>query len=214
MNKTINNIRSIKEALYNQIQEGNDYPFIFSVCVFGFYANNGYKLPPSEIAKFYDKNEVDKTCRLIYNILKETFGMDGIWIFKERHKDLLDEEGNVLKKGRFHLNIITSNIKDSVIEEPNRKVRRLMLENGRFDIPIENNTYKDIEELKIELFNAAIRRSANWINKYQYSIKTQILDEPIDLRNTTDYVLKDFNEKSGIDFTDIVVFKASDFYKP
>lgn len=211
--KDTNTSKKIKETIFNQIQEGNDYPYLYSVIQFGYYDNYGIRLPPSEIRKYYDKNEVHKTCKLIYNMLKETFNMDGIWMFIERHSPVLDENGNEEKKGRFHINIISSNIKDNVIEEPNRKVRRLMLENGRFDVPIENNVYRDLDELKIELFNCCCKR-ANWCNRYSYSIKTQMLYEPTDLENVSYYCLKDYNNKSGIDFTDIVVWKASDFYKP
>ena len=214
MNLTINDTtKKIKETILNQIQEGIDYPYLYSVITFGFYDNEGYKLPISEIRKYWDKTEVKKTCRLIYNMLKEHFNMDGVWMFIERHTPLLNEDGEVIREGRFHLNIISSSIKDSAIEEPNRKVRRLMLENGRFDIPIENNVYRDLDELKIELFNACCKR-ANWVNRYKYSIKTQMLYEPSDLENAAYYCLKDYDGKSSVDFTDIVVFEASDFYKP
>jgi len=214
MNLTINDTtKKIKEAIFNQIQEGIDYPYLYSVITFGFYDNEGYKLPMSEIRKYWDKTEVKKTCRLIYNMLKEHFNMDGVWMFIERHAPLINEDGEVIREGRFHLNIISSSIKDSAIEEPNRKVRRLMLENGRFDIPIESNVYKDLDELKIELFNACCKR-ANWVNRYKYSIKTQMLYEPSDLENAAYYCLKDYDGKSSVDFTDIVVFEASDFYKP
>lgn len=214
MNSTLKDTtRLIKETIFNQIQEGNDYPYLYSVITFGFYDNEGYKLPMSEIRKYWDKGEVKKTCRLIYNMLKEHFNMNGLWMFVERHSPLLDENGEEIRKGRFHLNIISSSISDSAIEEPNRKVRRLMLENGRFDNPIENNVYRDLDELKIELFDACCKR-ANWVNRYKYSIKTQMLYEPSDLENTTYYCLKDYDNKSNVDFTDIVVFEASDFYKP
>jgi len=207
-------IKVIKDSILSQVYESNEYPYFYSVLQFGFYDNQGIRLPISEIRKFWDKNEVDKTCKLIYNMLKEHFGSDiGIWMFKEHHKDLLNEEGDFISKGRFHINIITTNIKDRVVEEPNRKVRRLMLENGRFDVPIENNVYKDLDELKIELFNAVCRK-ANWINKYQYAVKTQILYEPTDLENVGNYVLKEYDHKSNIDFTDIISWKSSDFYKP
>ena len=206
-------IKKIKEAIFNQVQEGNDYPYFYSVMQFGFYDNNGYKLAPNQIRKFYDKHEVNKTCKLIYNLLKETFQMDGIWTFIERHQDVLDKDGAVIKRGRFHINMITSNIKDSVIEEPNRKLRRLMLEQKQSGTTNESNAYRDLEELKVELFNACCRR-ADWLNKYQRSIKTQILYEPTDLESVTYYCLKDYNHKSNIDFSDIVVPKASDFYKP
>jgi hypothetical protein len=211
--KDTNTIKTIKETILKQIQEGIDYPYLYSVITFGFYDNYGIKLPISEIRKYWDKTEVDKTCKLLYNMLKEHFGMDGLWFFVERHSPLLDEDGAAIREGRFHINIISSSIKDSVIEEPNRKVRRLMLENGRFDVPIENNVYTDIDELKIELFNACCKR-ANWVSRYKYSIKTQMLDEPTDLESAVFYCLKDFDGKSKVDFTDIIIWKASDFYKP
>ena len=128
MNLTINDTtKKIKEAIFNQIQEGIDYPYLYSVITFCFYDNEGYKLPISEIRKYWDKTEVKKTCRLIYNMLKEHFNMDGIWMFIERHIPLLNEDGEVIREGRFHINIVSSSIKDSAVEEPNRNVRRLML---------------------------------------------------------------------------------------
>lgn len=211
--KSKDTIETIKRTIFNQIQEGIDYPYLYSVITFGFYDNQGYKLPPSEIRKYWDKDEVKKTCRLIYNILKEHLCMDGLWFFIERHTPLLNEDGEVIRQGRFHINLISSSIKDSAVEEPNRKTRRLMLENGRFDIPIENNVYRDLDELKIDLFDACCKK-ANWVNRYKYSIKTQMLYEPSDLESVVFYSLKDYDDKSSIDFTDIVVFEASDFYKP
>jgi hypothetical protein len=173
-----NTTTPIIDAIIKQVSEGEDYPYLYSVIYFGFYDDNGLKLPPSIIRQFWDKEEVNKTCRIIYNSLKETFGMDGVWMFKERHTDLLDENGEVLKRGKFHLNIITSNIKDRIIEEPNRKVRRLLNDNGKMNIPIKDFQYTDIDELKIELVNACIKRASNWVNRFQYSIKTQLLLEP------------------------------------
>ena len=212
---TIRNTTPIIDAIVKQVSEGEDYPYLYSVIFFGFYDDNGLKLPPSIIRQFWDKEEVNKTCRLIYNSLKETFGMDGVWMFKERHADLLDENGEVLKKGKFHLNIITSNIKDRFIEEPNRKIRRLLNDNGRMNIPIKDLQYTDIDELIIELVNACIKRAAKWVNRFQYSIKTQLLLEPSDLEDTTLYCLKEFSKKQNpTDFTDVVCFKSSDFYKP
>jgi hypothetical protein len=208
-----NTTTPIIDAIIKQVSEGEDYPYLYSVIYFGFYDDNGLKLPPSIIRQFWDKEEVNKTCRIIYNSLKETFGMDGVWMFKERHTDLLDENGEVLKRGKFHLNIITSNIKDRIIEEPNRKIRRLLNDNGKMNIPIKDFQYTDIDELKIELVNACIKRASNWVNRFQYSIKTQLLLEPSDLEDTTLYCLKEFSKKQA-DFTDVVCFKSSDFYKP
>ena len=210
-----NTTTPIIDAIIKQVSEGEDYPYFYAVIFFGFYDDNGLKLPPSIIRQFWDKEEVNKTSRIIYNSLKETFGMDGVWMFKERHTDLFDENGEVLKKGKFHLNIITSNIKDRIIEEPNRKIRRLLNDNGRMNIPIKDFQYTDIDELKIELVNACIKRASNWVNRFQYSIKTQLLLEPSDLEDTTLYCLKEFSKKQNpTDFTDVVCFKSSDFYKP
>jgi hypothetical protein len=208
-----NNTTPIIDAIIKQVSEGEDYPYLYSVIYFGFYDDNGLKLPPSIVRQFWDKEEVNKTCRIIYNSLKETFGMDGVWMFKERHTDLLDENGEVLKKGKFHLNIITSNIKDRIIEEPNRKVRRLLNDNGKMNIPIKDLQYTDIDELKIALVDACIKRASNWVNRFQYSIKTQLLLEPSDLEDSTLYCLKEFSKKQA-DFTDVVCFSSSDFYKP
>ena len=38
--------------------------------------------------------------------------------------------------------------------------------------------------------------------------------DPADLESVSYYCLKDYDKKTNIDFTDIVVFEASDFYRP
>ena len=216
MNKTIissTGTSQVINALVKQVSEGEDYPNVYSVVYFGFYDNNHIKLPPSLIRKFWDKYECERTAVIVRNSLKETFGMDGVWAFQERHKDILNEDGEVVKKGKYHLNIITSQIRDCVIEEPNRKIRRLLGDDGRMGVPIKDLVWNDIDELKKELVNACIRRASEWVNRFQYSVKTQLLLEPIDLDTTVRYCLKDY-EQGKADFTDIVIFPASDFYKP
>ena len=226
MNNSINTnttknteITSIINALVKQVMEGEEYPYQYSVAHFGFWDDFGKKLPPSIIRQFYDKEEVKRTCRIIKNSLKETFGMNAIWCFTERHSDLLDEDGTLLKSGRFHINIISSQITDSTIEEPNRKIKRLLLDNGRMDIPIKDGVYADLDELKIALVDACIKRASDWVNRFQYSVKTQLLLEPIDLDTVARYCLKDYEKQKPFgnrttDFTDVVCFAASDFYKP
>jgi hypothetical protein len=211
-------INTIKNNIYNLIQGGTDYPYYYSVVQFGFYDNDGFKLPYDEIKKYWDKTQVETTCVLIYNMLKEALKMNEIWMFIERHKPLCDEYGDVIREGRFHLNIITSSIRDSAIDFSNRKCRRLFSEDGKIKgVPIKDCVYnEDYEDLKIDLFNAAVRK-ANWVNRYKHSIKTQVLDGPSDLENTVFYCLKDYDGKKCdikenlIDFMDIVVWKASDF---
>jgi hypothetical protein len=204
--------RIIVDAIRNQVIEYNEYPYIYSVIVFGFFDNNGNKLPINEIKKFYDKYEVAKTCKFIYNNLKEIFDITQIYSFIERHSPLLNDEGETIKEGRFHINLITTPIIDRIIEEPNRKLRRLMEMDNSFGIPIKNMLIGDIESIKLLLFDACIKK-AEWVNKFQYSVKTQYLETKDDLERTIEYCLKDYiNNK--VDFTDILVPKASDFYKP
>ena len=206
-------IKIITDALKKQVMEYNEYPYLYSVCSFGFYDNNGIRLQPSTIRKYWDKTEVHKTCRLLYNMLKEHLQVEQVYCFIERHKPELDKYGDIVKEGRFHINLIATPINDNAVLEPNRRCKRLFYENGRMNVPINQSVYgEDLDDLKIDLVNACCR-NANWLNKYSGSVKTQMLYEPQDLSNTIDYCLKDYINKS-YDFTDIVVFKASDFYKP
>jgi len=214
MSKILDKTRIIKDKIAEQILERDEYPYIYSVIQFGFYDDNGFKLPISEIRKFWDKSEVSKTNRLIRNMLKESFGIDAFWFFMERHSPKIDEYGDVVREGRYHINLITTQIKDNAIEEPNRKCRRLMLEDSCIKgVPIKNRVYDDLDDLKIELFDACCKQ-ANWVNRYKYAIKTQMLYDPRDVRQTTEYCLKEFSDKTGKDFMDVIDFKNSDFYNP
>ena len=208
--------RTINDSIFNQVIECNEIPYLYSVIQFGFYDDYGFKLPLREIRKFWDKDEVNKTAVLLRNMLKETFNMTGVWIFKERHDDTIRRDARsgekVIRKGRFHLNIITTNIPDDAIENPNRKCRRLWTEEGRMGVPIENLVYNDLDQLKIELFNACCRR-AEWVNRYKPAIKTQWLDDPTDVHATVEYCMKD-HTNGTMKLDDVVISKACDFYKP
>lgn len=221
MNKDKNELKLTiweeKDLIYNaikkQVMEYNEYPYIFSVATFGFWDNDGNRLSPTHIRKFWDKYETHKTCKLIYNILKENLNILQIYTFIERHKPLCDGNGELVDEGRFHINLITTDVDDRTIEEPDRKVKRLMNDNNGFGIPIKNMC-GDLDTMKISLFEAALKK-IDWINKYQYAIKTQWLNTPADLERTIGYVMKDyFDTNKEVDFSDIIVSKASDFYKP
>jgi hypothetical protein len=209
---SITNRNTIIDALVKQVKETEEYPYFYSVVQFGFVDNQGLELPPSIRRQFYDRNLVEETCVRIYNSLRETFNQTGRWMFVERHANLYDpDDHSIIKHGRFHLNIISSNIQDHIIEEPNRKVRRLMLDDGKHQIPIKDFMYADLEELKSALIDACIKRcSSSWVNRFNYSIKTQVLGEVDDIDRTTKYCLKEFASGEN-DFADIIVWKASDF---
>ena len=85
MSKILDKNQVIKEKVTEQILASNEYPYFYSVIQFGFYDNNGFKLPLSEIGKFWDRTEVERTNRLLKNMLKEAFGIEGFLVFMERH---------------------------------------------------------------------------------------------------------------------------------
>lgn len=217
MNEMKLTIQEEKEMIYDaiekQVLEYNEYPWLYSTITFGFYGNDGYRLPPDTIRKFWDKYEVERTCKHIYNLIKENLKVLQIYSFIERHEELLDGNGEHIKDGRFHINLISTDINDYTIEEPDRKVKRLMNENNGYGIPI-SSMVGDLDTIKISLLEATIKK-AEWVNKFQYSIKTQWLNTEEDLKRTIRYCFKDyFDTNKEVDFSDIIVSKASDFYKP
>jgi len=205
-------VELIKTALTDQIMEMDEYPFFYVVVQFGFYDNYGQPLPKDVIDQYSDKTEVSRTCRLIKNKIREALGPLQQYYLLERHQPLLDDYGDIVREGRFHLNILISPISDEAVLEPNRKCRRLLSEPDydRFALPIENQTYNNIDDYKVALINACIR-TCKWVSRYSYSIKTQIVETPEDLHNVSNYCLKTF-KNGGNDFMDVVDFSSSDFY--
>ena len=213
MTKIKNESKIIKEQIKYQIKYNSKYPMIYSVIQFGFYDSSGFLLPPSEIRKYWDKEEVKRTCKLIYNMLKEKCSIEECYFFIERHaptRSSITSKEEV--KGRFHLNIISSMIESDVITKPDRKMRRLMLKDSRSGNSIRRTNYTDMDDCKVDLFNACCR-GANWVNRYKYAIRTQVVREENDLVNTVLYSLKDYDDKSDVDFMDVCVFEASDYKK-
>ena len=206
----------ISDTIIKQILGYDIFPYYYSVITFGKYDDLGHKLSPVTIEKFWDRDECEKTAVRIYNALKETFGTDGVWSFIERHKDTIEIDacGNeTIIEGRFHLNLIHTYVQDRLIEEPNRKIKRLMGDDNRFGFTIKDRQYPDIEDLKIDLYDACIVRSCDWVNRFQNSVKTQPLLDRMDVEETIHYCLKDY--KNGkISLQDVILWKAIDFYKP
>ena len=118
-NKVSNQL--IKDTILKQIIEPGEYPYFYSVLQFGFYDNLGYKLPYSEIAKFWDKTEVKRTNRLIKNMLSEAFGIECFWFFIERHTD---SEQKCF--GGYHKHILIEDAPDSVWLNPTNTLKTFM----------------------------------------------------------------------------------------
>ena len=71
MTRILKESNIIKQSIVDRITNGSNYPYLYSVIQFGFYDNQGFLLPPSLIRQYWDKEEVKRTCRMIYNLLKE-----------------------------------------------------------------------------------------------------------------------------------------------
>ena len=213
MTRILKESNIIKQSIVERIKNGSNYPYLYSVIQFGFYDNQGFLLPPSLIRQYWDKEEVKRTCRMIYNLLKEACKIKELYFFIERHaptRSSITSKEEV--KGRFHLNIISSMIESDVITKPDRKMRRLMLKDSRSGNSIRRTNYTDMDDCKVDLFNACCR-GANWVNRYKYAIRTQVVKKHNDLVNTILYSLKEYDDKSDVDFMDVCVFEASDYKK-
>ena len=211
MSKINYDIPIIKDTIIRRIKDKAALPYIFTTLQFGFYDNYGYLLPPSTTRRYWDKTEVEKTNRLVKNMLKEALGIDYFYFFMERHTPTYDKYGDIEREGRYHIHLITSGIKDGSINNANRRCRRLLYEQGSIGVPIKHMDFLDIDDMKIELFNACCKK-ANWINRYKYSIHTEFIDDACDLRRCINYCLKEYRD-GGKDFMDVVDFSNSDLSK-
>ena len=207
MSKIKYEIPIIKDSIHKIIRNDIGSNSIFTTLQFGFYDNYGFKLPASIIRKYWDKTEVEKTNRLIRNMLKEALGIDYFYFFMERHTPTYDKYGDIQREGRYHIHLITSGIKDGFVKEPNRRCKRLFYEQGSIGVPIKHMEFLDIDDMKIELFNACCKK-ANWINRYKYSIHTEFLYDGCELGRCINYCLKEYRYGAK-DFMDVVDFNNS-----
>ena len=150
------------------------------------------------------------------NLLREHFGRNICLFFTmERHKSKLEriEEGRYIqygdeKKGKYHTNILIGPITDQQIEEPKSKLKRLWNTQGRLGIPISHHPYNDLTDLKIDLINSCLRLHPD-VNRYGYSVVSQVLESPQDLWDTGHYSLKDITKKD-LDFMEVLDDENSD----
>jgi hypothetical protein len=209
----LNQYKAIKNSVYEKIgySNQNNCPYYFITLQYGFYDDNGFLIDFNTLCKYWDKTEVGKTVRLVRNLLRETFGITGFYAFTERHEGQKDQYGEVIKKGRYHNHIITTSIDNRVVNNPSRKVKRLLARLGWNDKPINELPVKTLDEYKVHLLETCIQK-ADWVNRYSHSIKTEIIPTKQDLKRVVEYCLKNFNSSTGLDFTDIIDFDNSDFY--
>ena len=218
--------REIENTLWKQIETHSEYPWFYSVITYSEWIEDFDK----EKFDFANLPKVRKTQRMVRRMLKEAFKAEYIYFFNERHQpfqqnyyqqfdiptsrsDLLPKEiqkGDAIDNGRFHTNILISNIEDKRIKEPNSKCRRLFDSQSHCKIPIRNTHYTNLESLKIDLIDACCKQPEWVCNHQDNAVKTQCLHTPYNVKNVLHYCLKDCYNK-GTDFTEIIDFSNSDF---
>lgn len=195
---------AIKETIYQGIADTASSTFLFYTIEFGQRNDTGGLVPTEQWRKYWDKTEVSKTNRLIINKISECFSTKEqpikFFSFRERHQPTLDKDGDIIKQGRFHLHIISTAVPENAIQEPNRKLRRLIKESEA----ITNRSDP------IQLLNACIRQ-ADWINRYSPAVDIKPIRSLEDLRMVTYYCLKAFKNSGDLDFMDVIDFENSHF---
>lgn len=190
----------IKNGLKEQILEMDEYPWYS--CEIRFDKN---LLPMGNGLSKWFLDLVKQTNRLMKNKLRESFLNDQFYCF------VVNGSGEVEDQGVLSIKILISPIPDQSVEEPNRKCRRLLSKPGRNYLPIENSTYSDIEDYKVDLINACLN-TTEWSERYTPYISIQVLTDRGDLEEMVDSYLDSYSD--SIDLLTGVDFKSSDFYTP
>ena len=213
--------RSIENQLRKQILEYDSYPW-FQIVITYPDDDFGFLFPEDKLPDPYNLASVKQTHRHIKRILREHFKVPMSHFFIERHqgKQHVYHQGKHLQyddikdNGRFHSHIMMTDIDENLLLEPHCKLARLWDENGHMDLPIKNIQYTDINMLKIDLINAALKK-ADWIPNNDYNlhskpVKIDILDDSEDVKRVLHYNLKECYNK-GTDFTQVIDWDNSDF---
>lgn len=194
----------IKEAIYQRISDTKSFRYLFYTIVFGRTNDTGNLVPVEQWRKYWDKREVSKTNRLIINLIRECFSVKEepikFFSFRERHNPDLDEYRDEIKKGRYHLHLISTAVPDNAIQIPNRKLKSLIRESETITNALD----------PLQLLSACTRQ-ADWVNNDPSAIVIKSINSPEDLRTVTYYCLKTFTGNGDIDFTDIIDFDNSDY---
>ena len=73
---TQSTINKVKQAIVNQVSECVNYPMLYSVITFSTYDDYGCRLPISQVRKYWDPVEVERTCVLIGNMLRQKLSVE------------------------------------------------------------------------------------------------------------------------------------------
>ncbi|WP_413389812.1 hypothetical protein [Prochlorococcus marinus] len=232
LTKDLMSLQAVEDNLYNQMNEYNTYPFYYIVVTYTTRDKNIF-----ELNNLKRLEHIHKTNRLLRRKLKESFEVDIVNMFQERHKgyqekwykgdqvsdwdiirDFMPKDdiqlGDMVNNGTYHTNIIMSVVDiEEVLSPPiNRRCKKLFSGNGRQGIPVENCIYQDSDDLTLDLINSCCRSIEDVASDYSKAVVVEELHTPEDLRHNLHYCLKDCYEK-GVDWNQIIDFDNSDFFK-
>ena len=206
----------IKEVIIEKMDNLSHGQWFYSVIHYGDYGNDGLIRDWDDRRWLYNLEHMRHVHHRHRNSLREHFGRQICLFFTmERHKSSYEriEEGLYVqygdeKKGKYHTNLIIGPITDQQIEEPKSKLKRLWDTPGRIGVPISSNYYDDVTDLKIDLINSCLRLHPD-VNRYDPSVKTQVLEGIDDLDFVKHYSLKDVTRKD-LDFMEVLDTDNSD----
>jgi len=195
-------IKLLGEHLYNIISEAS--PQYFISLRYNLFENNTFLSLRKE--DLYNVDAVRKTHKHLSNLLREAFSNDlRMFWFIERNAEYITDEGKTIRSS-FHSHLILSTIQDyDVLESKSRLLKKIMKEGM---IPIENRSYTDIEDMKVDCIDSVLRR-AEWIGKgydnavdirYINDLRGLLVEHPNPSKDyKTGYLLKQINHKTDID---------------
>ena len=196
----LQNKREIAYAVYKKILKQHQFPFYAITTTYSLRTNDNSRwLDKKDRATRWDRYEVERTNCLIRNKMREAFNIEDFYAFLEHHDPFTDKDGKE-HQGRYHTHIISSNISDIAITEPNRKCRRYLNQYKEWI----NYSNPDVKTLKPTIIKSVVG-SVEWVRKWDNSINIKCIWTEGDLANYVCYCLKTYtNLKSELCFNDVI----------
>lgn len=194
------NKRKIAYAIYRKMLKQHQFPYYAITTTYSLRTDdNSLWLDKKDRATRWDRYEVEKTNILVRNKMREAFGIEDFYAFLEHHESFNDKNG-IERQGRYHTHIITSNISDNAITEPNRKCRRYLNEYKEW-LEVYSPNVKTIKPIIIK----SVVGSVDWIRKWDNSINIECIWNEGDLANYVCYCLKTYTDlRSELCFNDVI----------
>ena len=194
------NKRKIAFAIYSKMLNKHQFPYYAITTTYSLRTDdNSHWLDRRDRATRWDRYEVEKTNILIRNKMREAFNIKDFYAFLEHNSSFIDKNG-IERQGRYHTHIITSNISDNAITQPNRKCRRYLNEYNEW-----LKVYSpDVKILKPVIIKSVVG-SVEWVRKWDNSINIECISSAPDLARYVCYCLKTYTDiRSELCFNDVI----------